>query len=155
MKMSYKEIYKHDKEYQDMVNRFKAKKDKLAYMASFGYYKKEYLMDISKDIFSELSNGVREHHQKVKSELSADIERLLNRKKDDVGYAERPNEAKEFEMKYKLAPDHEIKYMVQDLNTDDQLEINLLRMELKNRGMDDLEQKVRHYVIRNDIGGMD
>src|SRR5690625_3602931 len=152
--MSYKNIYKQDKEYQNMVNRFKEKKAELERLASFGYYKKDYLLDISKDIFSELSNGMREHHKKLKSELSTDIERLSNRKHKDVGYADRPNEAKEFEMKYKLAPDHEMKNMVQNLNTNDLLEINLLRMELKNRGMDDLEKKVRHYVIQNDIGGM-
>jgi hypothetical protein len=150
----YKNMLKNDNEYMSIVNEYKAAKADMEKKAKQGIYNSDYLRKIGTDIHAELTNKIKAYHNKRINELSSEMDKLKERD-NKVGYADRPNDAKEFEMRYKLASDKELKDMVQDLNTDDILEINLLRMELKNRGMDESEKLVKRYVIQQDIGGMD
>lgn len=152
--MSYKELYSNDKDYQKIINDFKAAKSELEKKAKQRVYKFSLLAEEAQDILDDLQASIKAHHA-TRLEETKQAMRKLEERDTHVGYADRPNEAKEFEMQYKLASEKDLELMVHDLNTDDLLEINLLRMELKIRGMEDQEKLVKRYVIQNNIGGMD
>lgn len=152
--MSYKPLYKHDTKYSKILNEYKAAKNELERKAKQKIYKFETLLQEGTKIFSKLSNDLQEHH-KMRVDETTEVIQGLKEKHNDVGYAKRPNEAKEFEMRYKLADDHELAGMVNHLKSNDILELSLLRMELKNREMDQEEQKVKYYIMQNDINGLD
>lgn len=152
--MSYTEVYKNDADYQKIISEYEASKSDLQRKANYGSYKSQVLLEESAAIHSNLTNAITEHNQTRVSELKESMN-LLKSGKNDVGYADRPNDVKEFEMRYKLANDNELQDLVNHLDSNDLLEINLLRMELKARNLDGLDHKIRSYVVRNRIDGMD
>lgn len=152
--MSYKSLYKHDAEYTKILNEYKAAKNELKRKANQKIYKFETLLQEGTEIFSRLSNNLSKHHKMRVDEIT-EVVHGLKAKHNDVGYAKRPNEAKEFEMRYKLADDHELAGMTNRLKSNDILELSLLRMELKNREMDQEEQKVKYFIMKNNINGLD
>lgn len=152
--MTYKEIFTQDKDYQNFLKEFKQKSNKLESMINEGVYHKSLLREISSKVLNDARefamNYRRENLEKIKEEMS-----YFENRVNDVGYSDRPNEAKEFEMLYKLADDRELESMVYSLNSHDLLEINLLRIELKNRGLKELDRSVKNHVIRHGIDGLD
>lgn len=151
--MSYKEFYKADSNYQKIINKFKAEKNELQRKANYGTYKVDALMSEGATIQSNLTDAIKEHNQTKVKEINESMKMLKNGHKD-VGYTARPNEAKEFEMRYALSEDHELTEMVDNINSNDLLEINLLRMELKKRELTDADRQVKNYVTTNKIGGL-
>lgn len=152
--MTYEKIFEQDTDYQNFTGEFLRKKARFEQMADQGIYKKDNLLEVSNKLYNELKDKVEEHYTTNLEAIKKDLEHFENKTKK-IGYAEREAEAKEFEMRYKLADDYELKNMAQDLQSNDLLEINLLRMELKNRKMEEEDRAVKHYIIQNNLNGLD
>lgn len=152
--MSYTKLFELDNEYKAIVNEYKVAKHDFMKKVNYGAYNKDYLLGLANDIVNDLSKKVSECMQKKIEETKAEMNRLKN-SKGKIGYAERQAEAKEFEIGYKLADNHELKAIVNDLHTTDLLELSLLRMELKSRNMDNEERQVKAYISKNKLDGMD
>lgn len=105
-----------------------------------------------KEAVSNLKVMSRMFNETALRDLKSEGEAIA-RKRVDVGYSKRSEDAKEFEMMYALASDRELQDMTQDIDTDDLLQANLLRMELKKRGMEDQNENVRLYVMKNNLDG--
>lgn len=152
--MSYKKVYKQDNDYQKIIKKYETARVALQTKANYGSYKFETLLENATTIQSDLVNSIMEFNRIRVAETKEMMDHLDNRVKK-VGIAKRESDVKEFEMLYKLADDNELKSIVNDLNTNDLLEVNLLRLELKERKLDDLDQTVRGYAIRNRLNGLD
>lgn len=154
--MSYRDIFKADPQYTEIVATFKRKKAKLELMASQGLYRKAHLQEVAGKLQKELRENV-EAFNRSKMETLQEAKKALQSKNNRVGYAERADEVKELEMRFKLASKQELEDMVQDLETDDLLEVNLLRSELKDRKLEDLDARAQRYVNTNlvGVGGLD
>jgi hypothetical protein len=160
-KLSVYDVFGQDEEYQAFMTEFNRKKARFEMMASQGLYKKEHLQEVAKKLHSDLKNFMDSHKNKQLNEKQQRMESLKN-KKNKIGLTERADEAKEFEMRFKLADDFELKRMVDELDTSDLMELSLLRMELKSRGLDKADisgnnhdAKVKRYITENQIDGMD
>lgn len=149
--MTYKNMFNENAEYQEILGTFNRKKAKLELMAQQGLYKKEHLQEVAQKLQDELQQNVSAFNQ-------SKLDRLYEEKKamesriSRVGYADRPDDVKEFEMRFKLASKHELEDMVQDLDTADLLEVNLLRSELKDRKLEELDGRVERYAAMNLVG---
>lgn len=154
--MDYKDMFNNNAEYQGIVSTFQRKKAKLETMAQQGLYKKEHLQEVAKKLHAELQQNVVAFRQSVENSLQEELKALESKNKR-VGYAERPDDVKELEMRFKLASNFDLQNAVQDLDTTDLLEVNLLRSELKNRKMDELDNRVERYAAMNlvGVGGLD
>lgn len=160
MKISVYDVYKADEEYQTFMSEFRTKKHRFELMAKQGLYKKEHLQEVANKLHKDLQNFLLTHKNKQIESRQAKMDEL-KKKNSKLGLAERSADVKEFEMKYKLADDFELKRMVADLDSIDLLEINLLRMELKSRGLDkedvtgtNYDAKVKRYIAEKQIDGM-
>jgi hypothetical protein len=159
-KLSVYEVYGQDKEYQDFMNEFAGKRARFEEMARQGIYNKEHLKEVARKLGNDLQNFLQEHKNKRLHERQEKMESLKN-KAQKFGLAERSADVEEFKMRFKLADDYELKRLVEELATTDTLELNLLRMELKSRGLDkeDLSGRnhdamVKRYIAEN-INKMD
>ncbi|WP_257349062.1 hypothetical protein [Pseudalkalibacillus decolorationis] len=159
-KLSVYEVYGQDKEYQSFMGEFNKKKWLLEEMARQGTYSKEHLREVSKHLHSQLQNFMSGHKDKRCNERAERMKEIKS-KTNKIGYVERKDEAKELEMRFRLANDFELKRMVDELDSTDLLELNLLRMELKSRGLDkndvsgqNSDAKVKQHIIKNNLEGM-
>jgi hypothetical protein len=158
--LSVYDVYKQDTEYQNFMNEFNQKKARFELMANQGLYKKEHLQEVAKKLHGDLQKFLLNHRTNQLNEIQGCMEALENQSKK-LGLSERSDDVKEFEMKFRLANDFELKRMVEDLKTEDLLELSLLRMELKNRGLDkedisgnNYDAKVKRYIGEKQIDGM-
>ncbi|AQU78311.1 hypothetical protein [Planococcus faecalis] len=151
--MTYTTIFKEDAEYQSFTNEYLRKKARFEEMAQQGLYNKEHLKEVANKLHKDLETNVKTHHQTRIETIEKRMDEL-QKVTQKTRYAERPGDAKEFEMRFKLANDYELQNMVQDLDTTDLLEITLLRMELKNRNLEQQSERVKRYAILNKLDGM-
>jgi hypothetical protein len=159
--VSVYDVYKQDEEYQDYMSEFSRKKARFEEMSSQGIYDKEHLQEVSKKLYADLENFLSGHKDNRFNETQERMEALRN-KKNKLGLAERADDVKEIEMQLALADDFELKRKVDELKSTDLLELNLLRMELKNRKLDkedstgrNYDAAVKRYIAENQIDGMD
>jgi acetolactate synthase small subunit len=152
--MSYKKYFTEDEVYQNAMKDFKRKVAKFKGMAERKVYTKESLMAMADKLANDLKAFVMDYHNSTLEQIKKELEDLENQSKM-AGYADRPADTKEFEMRYALAEEHELIEMVQELKSEDLLEINLLRMELRKRNMNDIDRKVRMYVINKELEGLE
>lgn len=148
------DFYKENKEYQKFVSDFYRKKARFDEMARQGTYSKAFLQQVSKQLKDNLQGKIMGFRQQGLDSIAERME-ILENKKQNIGYADRPDEAKEFEIRFRVASDFELGQMASNLKTKDLLELSLLRMELKNRNMDDKNAAVSNYIRFNNLDGMD
>lgn len=151
--MTYTTIFTEDAEYQKVTGEYLRKRELFEEMARQGLYNKDHLKEVATKLHSDLQTFVAAHSEDKKEAILSRMDEL-QKATQKTGYAERADDAKEFEIRYKLANDSELEDMVTDLNTTDLLEINLLRMELKNRDMEQHDQQVKRYTMMNKLDGM-
>lgn len=142
--MSYKEQFKNDTNYQTFINEFKNGKNTILNAAKSGVIDGQVLVGSINKVVSDLQNNVKSYHENKLKEIEQKQEEIRANYLQDVDYTS--NEAKQFEVKFNLADDSELQNYVQTLKSDNMLEINLLRVELRKRGLKDLDSRVRGYV---------
>lgn len=153
MSLDIFEFLQTDSGYQNIVNEFNSKKNLFDEMVRQGIYNKEHLQKIANQLVEDLRKNIIRHRRERMEECDRQIKEL-EAKKQSIGYVERQAEAKEFEIRFAIADDYELKSTVDNLTSTDLLELSLLRMELKKRGMGE-EANVKMYVDRHGLDGMD
>lgn len=142
-------VFDNDKQFNELLEKHNQLVKTLKNKVNRGIYDESTITSVSSQIPNALENDVKQFRENKLKELDQEQQEIEASYKNNVGYASRKDEAEEVKMSYALMDDWEIKNVVMDLNTDELLHLNLLRMELKNRKLTEESQKVKQYIAQN------
>lgn len=148
--MEHLSFFEKDPNYQEIISKYKDYNKKFNQLVNKRLNNKLDLTNLVTSIKSDLSNMLHDYYSNKRDELEKEKARLQNEAMT-IGYADRQAEAEEFKMRYKLADDHELQRIAEETQSNDLLELNLLRMELKDRNLKDHDKKVKNYIMMNEL----
>src|SRR5699024_8765082 len=105
---------------------------------------KKELMAAVKKVAGDLQNGIQNYHTKRVAELEKKQNELANQE-PEIDYTS--NKAENYRIKFKLADDYKLKEYAQEVTGDDLTEMNLLRLELRKRGLKQEDDRLKRITI--------
>ncbi|WP_175615826.1 hypothetical protein [Piscibacillus halophilus] len=143
-------LFSEDTDYKKFINDYQANFNRLKKMNEQGIYSKQTLSDANNYLRTQVIEFANMYYHDQKEKIESELKQTEN-EAQKIGIAERPDDTKEFELKFNLADEHELKDMANNLNTTDILELSLLRQELRKRNMMNEDKHVKHYMIVNQL----
>lgn len=144
--MEFEQYFEQDKVYQEILSLYKRDKKTVKDAVEAGSDDYASIRKAIDTVGNKLQESIRDFNEERKQELLDEQQEIIDSYQPDIDY--QSNEAEQFRVKFKLADDYELKNYVQDIAGDNPLELNLLRMELKDRNMNDQDMVLKNVSFQ-------
>lgn len=146
--MTYKKLFAEDNTYQEMVAKYFNGVDTIQRGVKLQTINAKTAKELGNKLYAELEKDLKEYNSSKLQELQSKTEQIEAQYSPEFDYesAEAKNKATRLKLKSQL----ELEDMVNQPG-DDLMELNLLRLELKERGLNELDNRLYYHGMKNTV----
>lgn len=146
--MTYKKMFAEDNKYQEMVAKYFNGVDTIKRGVKLQTINAKTANDMGNKLYAELQQNLKEYNVSKRQELESKAEQIAAQYSPQLDYES--TDAKNIATRLKLKSQMELEDMATN-PSEDQMGLHLLRLELKARGLDKLDNQLFHYNMQRTL----
>lgn len=146
--MTYKKLFAEDNTYQEMVAKYFNGVDTIQRGVKLQTINAKTAAEMGNKLYTELQKNLKEYKDAKLQELENKMEQIAAQYSPELDYES--TEAKNMATRLKLKSKLDLEDAVQN-PPNDAMELHLLRLELKGRGLTELDERLYYHNMKNAV----